>query len=123
MLHSKMKLKLHHINLSTNNVPGMDHFYRNVLGLKTETDGLPVLEKKKGYDGDVAFLSDGHIQTHLAQKDLNVSFRTGHTINPLERGHIAYRTNDLEAFKAHLSENNIAFSDWVQARLQVSFDS
>ena len=90
----------------------MDHFYRNVLGLKTETDGLPVLEKKKGYDGDVAFVSDGHIQTHLAQKDLHVGFRTGHTINPLERGHIAYRTDDLEAFKAHLNENNIAFSDW-----------
>jgi len=44
-----MKLKLHHINLSTNNVSGMDHFYRNVLGLKAETDGLPVLEKNKGY--------------------------------------------------------------------------
>ena len=69
-----MKLKLHHINLSTNNVAGMDHFYRDVLGLKTETEGLPVLEKKKGYDGDVAFVSDGHIQTHLAQKDLQVGF-------------------------------------------------
>ena len=66
----KLKLKLHHINLSTNNVIGMDHFYRDVLGLKTETDGLPVLERKKGYNGDVAFVSDGHIQTYLAQKDL-----------------------------------------------------
>ena len=69
-----MKLKLHHINLSTNNVAGMDHFYRDVLGLKTETEGLPVLEKKRGYDGDVAFVSDGHIQTHLAQKDLQLDF-------------------------------------------------
>ena len=41
-----MKLKLHHINLSTKNVSGMDHFYQNVLGLKAATDGLPVLEKK-----------------------------------------------------------------------------
>ena len=54
-----MKLKLHHINLSTNNVSGMDHFYQNVLGLKAETDGLPVLEKNKGYDGDVAFVAGG----------------------------------------------------------------
>ena len=107
----KMKLKLHHINLSTNNVSGMDYFYRNVLGLKAETDGLPVLENK-GYDGNVAFVSDGHIQTHLAQKDLNINFRTGHTINPLERGHIAYRTDDLDAFKAHLEEKGIPFSDW-----------
>tara|TARA_B100001093_G_scaffold481181_1_gene511699 strand:+ start:1282 stop:1908 length:627 start_codon:yes stop_codon:yes gene_type:complete len=108
----KMKLKLHHINLSTNNVAGMDHFYRDVMGLKTETEGLPVLEKKKGYDGDVAFVSDGHIQTHLAQKDLQVGFRTGHIVNPLERGHIAYRTDDLAAFKAHLEEKGIAYSDW-----------
>jgi catechol-2,3-dioxygenase len=36
----KMKLKLHHINLSTNNVAGMDQFYRDVLGLKTETEGI-----------------------------------------------------------------------------------
>ena len=57
-------------------------------------------------------MSDGYIQTHLAQKDFNVSFRTGHTINPLERGHIAYRTDDLDAVKAHLDENGILFSDW-----------
>ena len=71
-----------------------------------------VLEKEKGYDGHVAFVSDGHIQTHLAQRDLNLGFRTGHSINPLERGHIAYRTDNLEAFKAHLTEKGIAFSDW-----------
>ena len=113
-----MKLKLHHINLSTNNVLGMDQFYRNVLGLKAETDGLPVLEKKKGYDGDVAFVSDGHIQTHLAQRDLNICFRTGHTINPVERGHIAYRTDDLVAFKAGLTANGISFSDWGETAVK-----
>lgn len=107
-----MKLKLHHINFSTNNVLGMSHFYRTVLGLRVETDGLPVLEKRKGYDGNVAFVSDGHVQTHLAQKDLNICFRTGHTINPLERGHVAYRTDDLVALKARLEANGIAFSDW-----------
>ena len=52
-----------------------------MFGLKAETDGLPILEKQ-GYDGNVAFVSDGHIQTHLAQ-NLNISFRTGHTINLL----------------------------------------
>ena len=59
-------------------------------------------------------VSDGHIQTHLAQKDLNVGFRTGHIVNPLERGHIAYRTDNLEAFKTHLEENGIAYSDWEE---------
>ena len=109
-----MDLKLHHINLSTNNVAGMSHFYRDILGLKTETHDLPVLEKNKGYDGDVAFVSDGQIQTHLAQKDINVGFRTGQIVNPLERGHIAYRTDDLTAFKAHLEEKGVAFSDWEE---------
>ena len=33
-------------------------------------------------------------------------------MNPLERGHIAYRTEDLKAFKAHLKKNGVAFSDW-----------
>ncbi len=47
-----MNPKLHHINLSTNNVAGMNHFYSDILGLKTETEDLPVLEKTKGNDGD-----------------------------------------------------------------------
>ena len=90
----------------------MSHFYRDILGLKTETQGLPVLAKNRVYDGEVAFVSDGHIQTHLAQKDMNLGFRTGHAINPLERGHIAYRTDNLEVFKTHLKKKGIPFSDW-----------
>ena len=107
-----MKIELHHINLSTNKVDEMNDFYLNVMKLKTETQGLPILEKKKGYSGDVAFVSDGTIQTHLAEKDLNVCFKTGHSINPLEKGHIAYRTDDLEAFKTHLDQLGIRYSDW-----------
>lgn len=38
-----MTLKLHHINLSTENVDRMDRFYREVLGLQTESAGLPTL--------------------------------------------------------------------------------
>ena len=107
-----MKLELHHINLSTHQVDEMNDFYLKVMKLKTETEGLPVLEKKKGYSGNVAFVSDGNIQTHLAEKDLNVCFKTGHNINPLEKGHIAYRTDDLDAFKQHLDELGINYSDW-----------
>jgi glyoxylase I family protein len=29
-----MKLKLHHVNFCTTNVPAMDKFYRSVLGLE-----------------------------------------------------------------------------------------
>lgn len=107
-----MKLTLHHINLATENVPQMDRFYRDVLGLETETANLPVLEKTKGYAGDVAFVTDGTIQTHLAQKDVQAGFSTGHIVNPVSRGHIAYRTDDIAAFKAHLEARNIPYSDW-----------
>lgn len=107
-----MKLTLHHINLSTDKLGEMDDFYRDVLGLSRQTDDLPVLEKNKGYAGDVAFVTDGHIQTHLAQRDVLAGFKTGHTVNAVARGHIAYRTDDLAAFKAHLDANGIPYSDW-----------
>lgn len=107
-----MKLKLHHINLATENVARMDAFYRDVLGLKTPEDGLPSLEKSKGYAGDVAFVSDGHVQTHLAQRDVLAGFATGQIVNPVEKGHIAYRTDDIGAFKAHLDAHGIPYSDW-----------
>lgn len=107
-----MKLKLHHINLSTDRVEEMDRFYREVLGLFTTDQDLPVLETKKGYDGDVAFVWDGHIQTHLAKRDVTSGFKTGQHVNPFDRGHIAYRTDNLEAFKDHLNDLGIPFADF-----------
>ena len=113
-----MKLTLHHVNLATDKVNEMDAFYKNVLGLDEETRGLPVLEKNKGYSGDVAFRTDGDIQFHLARKDLEVGFRTGHAVNPVERGHIAFRTDDIQAFRKHLEENGISYSDWGSTAVQ-----
>jgi len=107
-----MKLTLHHVNLTTENVNRMDQFYRDVMGLDEETQGLPTLEKKKGYDGDVSFLTDGDTQFHLAKKDLEVGFKTGHAVNPVERGHIAFRTDDIEAFKKTLDEKGVRYSDF-----------
>ena len=107
-----MKLELHHINLSTQDVKKLETFYKDILCLGTQRDDLPTLERKKGYSGDVSFVGDGKVQMHLAQKDLSVNFKTGHFINPVEKGHIAYRTDDIEAFKNHLKQNNIEFTDW-----------
>jgi catechol 2,3-dioxygenase-like lactoylglutathione lyase family enzyme len=90
----------------------MDEFYRGVLGLERETQGLPTLEKGKGYAGDVAFVTDGAIQTHIAQRDVLAGFKTGHIVNAVSRGHIAYRTDDLDTFKAHLDSKGIPYSDW-----------
>ncbi len=81
-----MKLTLHHINLATENVDRMDRFYRDVLGLERETSGLPTLEKSRGYAGDVAVVTDGAIQTHLAQRDMQAGFATGQIVNPVSHG-------------------------------------
>ena len=107
-----MKLTFHHVNFSTEDVSRMDQFYRSILGLNEETNELPNREKNKGYPGDVSFLTDGRIQFHLAQKDMEVGFRTGHTVNPVERGHIAFRTDDIAAFKAKLERDGISYSDF-----------
>jgi len=108
-----MKLKLHHINLSTNKVTELDRFYRDVIGLDEEAENLlPTLERNKGFESDVAFATDGDVQLHMAERDIELSFRTGHTVNPAVCGHIAYRTDDIEAFKRHLEEKGVPYSDW-----------
>src|SRR4029453_9598478 len=94
-------------------VPGLAAFYRDVLDLEPE----PSLEAgrildSRGYPGAAAFLSDGTTQFHLAEKDYGISFRTGQAINPVERGHIAFRTDDIEAFKRRLKERGIPSSDF-----------
>ena len=114
-----MKLKLHHINLSTSNVPELDSFYRDVIGLDEEDEHLlPQLERKKGFESDVAFATDGDVQLHMAERDVELSFRTGHTVNPAVCGHIAYRTDDIEAFKKHLEEKGVPYSDWGNTAVQ-----
>lgn len=114
-----MKLKLHHINFATTNVPQMDRFYRDILGLDDEDPAeLPPINTTTGVVGEVAFVTDGAIQMHLAERDVLSGFKTGQIVNPLDRGHIAYRTDDLEAFKAHLEEQNVPYADWGNAAVK-----
>ena len=108
-----MKMKLHHVNFCSTNVPALDEFYRSILGLEAiPSMGATRILDQKGYPGAVAFLTDGDTQLHLAEKDLGVTFRTGQAINPVERGHIAFRTDDIAAFKRRLDEKGIRYSDY-----------
>lgn len=107
-----MKLKLHHVNLCTTKVPEMDEFYRNVLGMENEPTRNGIRVTQQGYSGAVAFVTDGNLEVHLAEKDFEVGFKTKQAINPLERGHIAFRTDDISAFKKRLEENGIPYSDY-----------
>ena len=108
-----MKLWLHHLNLCGDNVPALDDFYRIVMNLgDDEQQNLPPINQDKALVGQVSFVTDGNIQLHLTSKDITNSFRSGHVVNPLERGHIAYRTDDIEAFMTHLEKCSVPYSDW-----------
>lgn len=106
-----MNLKLHHLNLTTTKVPEMDNFYRSILGLEREPS-LGSARMTQGYGAEVAFVTDGATQFHLATKDLGIGFKHKQVVNPLERGHIAFRTDDIEAFKKRLDEKRIPYSDY-----------
>lgn len=107
-----MKLKLHHVNFCSTNVAAMDAFYKDVLDMKTE----PGLNENRvmtgGYPGKVSFVTDGTTQFHLAEKDLDVNFRTNQAINPVERGHVAFRTDDIATFKKRLEDKGIKYVDY-----------
>lgn len=107
-----MRLKLHHVNLCSRDVASMERFYRDILDMSPEPSLSGQRVTSQGYAGDVAFVTDGHTQFHLAAKDMGVTFRTGQAINPLERGHIAFRTDDIAAFKKRLEAQGVPYADY-----------
>ena len=107
-----MKLKLHHLNLCSTNVPAMNTFYSDIMDLGPEPALESNRDKSQGYAGQVAFVTDGTTQMHLSERDLGISFRTGQAINPLEKGHIAFRTDDIDAFKKRLDAKGIPYSNY-----------
>jgi catechol 2,3-dioxygenase-like lactoylglutathione lyase family enzyme len=108
-----MKLTLHHVNVTGADVPGLDAFYADVLC----QDDVPEMRALPTLDADalavpVAFRSDGRVQFHLAEVDRDLALRHGKAINPLERGHLAFRCEDIEAFKRHLEAKGVRYVDY-----------
>ena len=110
-----MKLEFHHINVVSEDVDRLHDFYTRVLGL----DDIPQenfirseASDDHGYSGQIRFATDGAMQMHLAEREFDVAFKNGQVINPVERGHIAFRTDDLAAFLKILDANNIPYSDY-----------
>ena len=113
-----MKLEFHHINLVSHDVDALHDFYTRILGM----DDIPAERFPRtqasggaGYDGKIRFATEGAMQMHLAERDLNVAFRNRQTINPVARGHIAFQTDDLAAVLAVLEANGIPYSDYGTA--------
>jgi len=107
-----MELKLHHVNYATKDVGALAEFYRSLFKLKPVPGNEDARITSQGFDGKVEFLTDGTTEFHIAPQDLGVAFRTRQSLNPVDRGHIAFRTDDIEAFKAMLREKNIQFADY-----------
>ena len=90
----------------------MSEFYRSVLELDEMTTGAAANRMTGEYDAPVSFLQSAGIELHLATVDLNLNFRLKHAVNPLARGHIAFRTDDMAAVKASLDRHGVNYSDY-----------
>lgn len=113
-----MKLEFHHINLVSRDVDAMHDFYTGLLGLDDiPQDNFPRTGASgtRGYSGRIRFATEGRVQMHLAERQLDVAFRNGQVINPLDRGHIAFRTDDIAALIALLDREGIPYSDYGTA--------
>ena len=110
-----MKLEFHHINFVSKNIDNMNNFYKNILSINSiPKEKFPRTEETadKGYSGKINFVTEGKIEMHLAERDLNVAFKNNQTINPVDKGHIAFRTDDITSFIQRLKKENIPYSDY-----------
>jgi len=113
-----MKLEFHHINFVTEDVDRLHHFYTDTLGLydiPISAFPRPKETEDTGYSGKIRFATDGQMQMHLAEKNLDVGFKHGQAINPVERGHTAFRTDDIAALMEILDTKGIPYSDYGTA--------
>ena len=113
-----MKLEFHHINFVSKDVDEMNKFYTNILGMdQVPLEKFPRSEKtaESGYNGKINFVTEGKIEMHLAERDVHVGFRNKQAINPVERGHIAFRTTDINKFINRLKAEGIPYSNYGTA--------
>ena len=113
-----MKLEFNHINYVSKNVDELNAFYKNVLQMDSIPDrNFPRTEAtdQSGFDGKIKFVTEGSMEMHLAEQNFDVAALNGQHINPVEKGHIAFRTDDIVAFKKVLEENGIQYADYGTA--------
>ena len=110
-----MKLEFHHINFVSKNIDNMNNFYKNILSMNSiPIENFPRTKEtsSRGYSGKINFVTEGKIEMHLAERDLNVAFKNNQAINPDDKGHIAFRTDDINSFIKRLKKEKIPFSDY-----------
>ena len=111
----QMKLEFHHINFVSKNIDEMNNFYKKILSMDSiPIENFPRTEETadSGYSGKINFVTEGKIEMHLAERDLNVAFKNNQSINPVDNGHIAFRTDDIKTFIERLKKEKIPYSDY-----------
>jgi glyoxylase I family protein len=114
-------VKLHHVNIVTDDMPALDHFYQNVLGIpKMPSPPLIAIDGYSEISGGAvsnpaSFLDAGdpnQLQIHLCRRDVNLGARYGHPVNPVLHGHVAFRCDDIEEVKNRLESHGVQYSDY-----------
>jgi catechol 2,3-dioxygenase-like lactoylglutathione lyase family enzyme len=103
-------VKLHHVNVPTYDIAMMTAFYQNVFGM---TRFIPELVPGTTRTSSV-FLEGEVGQVHLSPPAPNLLFGTSRSVNPVLRGHMGFRVDDLEAIKARLRANNVPFDEYAE---------
>jgi catechol 2,3-dioxygenase-like lactoylglutathione lyase family enzyme len=103
------------MNICTENVQETSAFYQAIFGLSRINDAEHTLagaDTEDRFEGMVDFLTDGAVEFHITKKDVNLGFQMKQFINPLERGHFCFRTDDIEGFKQRLEAQQIPYADY-----------
>ena len=113
-----MNLRLHHVNVCSDDMEELNEFYSEVLGLKV-LPPLPMIDGRVEAGGDwkqnVGFFDatgSDELQIHASRRQVYLGARMGHAVNPLITGHLAFRTDDLDELRARLTKAGVPFSDY-----------
>ncbi len=113
-----MRLEFHHINFVSTDVDKLHRFYTDILQLEdVPEENFPRTDatQNSGFSGKIRFATDGKVQMHIAEQDFDVGFKNMQIINPVESGHVAFRTDDLQSFLELLNRKGIPYSDYGNA--------
>jgi glyoxylase I family protein len=115
-------LRLHHVNVTSDNMSILTDFYSNALGMEMipsppmiATSASQTDDGDEAWDDSAKFYDAGdptELQIHATQRQPYLAAQEGHSVNPLIGGHFALRTDDIEAIKERLTAHGIPFDDW-----------
>ena len=115
-------MRLHHVNIVSPDLPGLDNFYQKVLGLEQMED-LPLIPIKGFSDtskgtvkNPASFLRAGPDKAELPDPPLQERLISRRSLRPVGQpdraGHVAFRCDDIEAVKRRLDQHGVPYADY-----------